>query len=360
MAETVTEVSAAASGNSRRLQRRRRATQLAFFALFLLAPGLDLLRFDLNETQLWVLGMRWSLGIDALAHGQVSANTAALSLLGRGILPALLLVLLFLGVAWRWGRLYCGWLCPHFSLVEGLNAVLHKACGKFSLWDEQASLRPGEQTQRRWWPVFALSCALFGFLWAITLLTYLLPPRQIWAGLLSGGLTPNQARFIVVGSLVFTLELLFARHLFCRFGCAVGLFQSLAWMANPRALVVSFKRERASDCRQCSTALSPEGSACDRVCPMRLRPRQIKRQMFSCVQCGRCLDQCAESKDHQTQLLQPQLEWKVGVDALRETLRQQQQQMQEKRRSSAHSPPAQARADQGPGPHSSNQTQQES
>jgi ferredoxin-type protein NapH len=28
---------------------------------------------------------------------------------------------------------------------------------------------------------------------------------------------------------------MFARHLFCRFGCAVGLFQSLAWMANPKA-----------------------------------------------------------------------------------------------------------------------------
>lgn len=316
---------ATAHARSQGLQRRRRATQLGFFALFLLAPALNLLRFDLNETQLWVLGMRWSLGVDALAQGQVSANAAALTLILRGILPALLLVLLFLGVAWRWGRLYCGWLCPHFSLVEGLNALLHKACGKFSLWDEQPSLRTGQQAQRRWWPVFALSCALFGFLWAITLLSYLLPPRQIWAGLLSGNLTPNQARFILIGSILFTLELLFARHLFCRFGCAVGLFQSLAWMANPRALVVAFKRERASDCRQCSSARAPEGSACDSVCPMRLRPRQIKRQMFSCVQCGRCLDQCAESKQQQPQLPQPQLEWTVGVEALRETLRQQQQ-----------------------------------
>jgi ferredoxin-type protein NapH len=39
----------------------------------------------------------------------------ALSILLRGIVPALLLVAGFLAVAWRWGRLYCGWLCPHFS-----------------------------------------------------------------------------------------------------------------------------------------------------------------------------------------------------------------------------------------------------
>jgi len=38
------------------LQARRRLTQLAFFALFLLAPALDLLRFDLHEAQLWLLG----------------------------------------------------------------------------------------------------------------------------------------------------------------------------------------------------------------------------------------------------------------------------------------------------------------
>jgi len=31
----------------------------------------------------------------------------------------------------------------------------------------------------------------------------------------------------------------------------VGLFQSLAWMANPKGLVVAFDRGRARDCRSC-------------------------------------------------------------------------------------------------------------
>ena len=42
--------------------------------------------------------------------------------------------------------------------------------------------------QRRWWPIYALSCAAFGFLWAITLLTYLLPPATVWGNLLHGSL----------------------------------------------------------------------------------------------------------------------------------------------------------------------------
>jgi polyferredoxin len=180
--------------------------------------------------------------------------------------------------------------------------------------------RAGRQPRRRWWPLFGFACAVMGFVWAITLLSYLLPPREIWGGLLAGTLTPNQARFLAIGSVVFTLEFAFARHLFCRFGCAVGLFQSLAWMSNPRALVMAFDRRRAAECRACATADAPAGDACESACPMRLRPRQIKRLMFSCVQCGQCLAQCEQS--HAGRSPSPNLQWTVGADALRETLRQ--------------------------------------
>ena len=300
-----------------RLQKWRQVTQGVFFLLFLTAPALNLLRFDLSETQLWFFGQRWSLGIDALAHGQVDATTAALQIILRAFVPAVLFIAVFLGVAYRYGRLYCGWLCPHFSMVEGLNTLLHRACGKLSVWDKSPTPRAGAASNASWWPLFGISCALMGFVWAITLLTYLLPPSMIWGGLLHGTLTPNQTRFLLIASTLFTLEFAFARHLFCRFGCAVGLFQSLAWMANPKGMVVAFARERARDCKTCD---EPRGSACDNVCPMRLNPRNIKRMMFSCVQCGQCLSACDASQSAQQRT--PTLEWRVGVDALRETLRQ--------------------------------------
>lgn len=306
-----------AQRRARALQIWRRRTQIGFFVLFLLAPSLNLLRFDLYETQLWVLGMRWSLGIDGLLTGEISATQAALNLLWRALLPAVLIVGGFLALAYRYGRIYCGWLCPHFSLVESLNSLLHRACGKLSLWDRTPVHRAGVTPQRRWWPLFALSCLLAAFTWAITLLTYLLPPQLIWSGLFSGTLTANQLRFLLVGTAVFAAEFAFARHLFCRFGCAVGLFQSLVWMANPKGMVVSFRRERARECRSCD---APLGSACDNACPMRLHPRDIKRMMFSCVQCGQCLSQCDRSQGAQDR--SPVLNWAVGVDAVRETLRQ--------------------------------------
>ena len=298
-------------------QRIRRSTQLGFFALFLAAPALNLLRFDLNTVQLWFLGQPWSLGIDRVARAEVSATHAAIDVFVRGFLPGLALVLTFLWVAYRWGRVYCGWLCPHFSLVEVLNDLMHRACRRLSFWDRSATERPGRVQQRRWWPVFFLSCLLLGMTWAITLLTYLLPPKEIWGNLWAATLTPNQLRFIGIGTAVFTAEFCWARHLFCRFGCAVGLFQSLVWMANPRGLVVSFDRDRARECKTCDM---PRGSACDSVCPMRLHPRNIKRMMFSCVQCGRCLEACDRSQA--TQGRAPSLVWTVGLDAVRETLRQ--------------------------------------
>lgn len=313
-----TAAAAAAPGR----QRRRRAFQAGFFALFVLAPALDLLRFDLTEAQLWVLGMRWSLGIDAFLHGRASAAETAVAILLRGFVPAIVLVAGFLAVAWRWGRLYCGWLCPHFSAVETLNALLHRAIGKFSLWDRHPTRRRDARGReivpdRRYAPVFVLASVALAFVWAVTLLSYLLPPATVWGNLVHATLTPNQARFIAIGTVVFTAEFVFARHLFCRFGCAVGLFQSLAWMANPRGMVVAFDRDRARDCRTCEP---PDGSACDTACPMRLHPRDIKRMMFSCVQCGQCLSACDRSQSAQQRA--PLLTWAVDAEAVRETLRQ--------------------------------------
>lgn len=303
-------------------QQVRRITQAGFFLLFLVAPGLDLLRFDLNETQLWFLGHRWQLGIDALQNGQTTALDAGWRILLRGILPGVLLAVAFIAIAYRFGRIYCGWLCPHFSAVEMLNAVMHRASGKYSLWDRSRTPHATRTPNRAWWWAFAGLSSLFAFLWAVTLLTYLLPPQEIWRNVLDFSLTPNQARFIAIATVVFALEFVLARHLFCRFGCAVGLFQSLAWMANDKAMVVTFARDRARECLRCD---APRGSACDHDCPMRLHPRNIKRMMFACVQCGRCLSVCETSQSSLQST--PILTWQMDAQAVRETLRQRQRDM---------------------------------
>lgn len=305
-------------------RRHRFIWQCAFFVLFVFAPIFDLLRFDLTVGHAWILGMPWRLGIDQFISGEIKGLEAGLNILFRLFLPLLLGVGGFIFIAFRWGRLYCGWLCPHFSVVELINGLMRRSSGKPSVWEGSplAAITPEGKKRKQgkiWWLVTASFSIAFAFIWAVVLLTYLLPPSEIYNNLWHGTLTPNQARFIGIGTLVLTIEFLFARHLFCRFGCAVGLFQSLAWMANRGAMVVGFERERAIDCTQCQKMgeLAGESSyaACEAECPMRLRPRQAKHKMFTCTQCTRCLQACGTVQTAQS--TQPLLRW-IQHDAARQ------------------------------------------
>ncbi|MBL8446015.1 MAG: 4Fe-4S binding protein, partial [Zoogloeaceae bacterium] len=292
-------------------QGLRRVAQGAFFILFVLAPVFDLLRYDLVAGHAWFLGRPWHAGLDALAAGGMGAVAAAGQVMLRVFLPILAVGALVLGVAWRWGRLYCGWLCPHFSVVETINGLMRGASGKPSVWDKKAlpTRLPNGRTlvpDGRWWAVTVPMAVAFAFVWAVVLLTYLLPPFEVYGNLLTGTLTRNQAIFIGAGTAVLSLEFLFARHLFCRFACAVGLFQSLAWMANRQAMVVGFQRDRAADCARC-------GSACDHACPMRLKPRNLKAAMFTCTQCAQCVSACATTQAENPR--GPLLIWVAGEAA---------------------------------------------
>ncbi|MFZ6771331.1 4Fe-4S binding protein [Undibacterium sp. SXout7W] len=277
-----------------RVQRWRQITQSSFFLLFVLAPVFDIFRLDLHLHHFIFFGMDWTLGLNTQASGNNNATEAALTLLWRVFLPVLTAGALLIYVSWKWGRLYCGWLCPHFSIVETINQTLRRAIGKQSLWDQEKLSEQNPDGSRIkadpiWWLGVIPLVILCSVLWAVVLLTYLLPPAEIYSNIWHATLTRNQTIFLSVASLAFFIEFMFARHLFCRYACAVGLFQSLAWVANDSAMVVGFQRERAKDCSSCF-------SACDHVCPMRLQPRSVKRMMFACVQCGQCLDAC-----HQTQ-----------------------------------------------------------
>ena len=279
------------SGPGRRLQRRRAWLQVGFFVLFLAAPPLDLFRFDLTLGHFILFGQPWTLGLEAFQRGEIGPGQAAFNLVLRGFLPLLLVGGGLILVAWRYGRLYCGWLCPHFSVVELINGLMLRASGKPSLWERrplpqrQPDGRIRRPDRRYWWPTL-VAVPAFAFVWALSLLSYLLPPFELYHNLVNAELTRNQALFLGVGTAVLSIEFAFARHLFCRFGCAVGLFQSLAWMGNRNAMVVSFDTTRGSACKNCN-------NACDNVCPMRLNPRGIKRRMFTCTQCSQCVSACA-------------------------------------------------------------------
>lgn len=290
MKRRIIPIAVAPEARQGRQQQWRVGFQIGFFVLFVLAPVFDLLRYDLVAGHAWFLGMEWRAGLEDFSAGRVGAAEAGINVLARVFLPIFAAGIGLIAVAWRWGRLYCGWLCPHFSVVETVNRLMRRATGKHSLWDKKPVPPRNPDGSRvrydaRWWFLTAPLAVGFAFIWAVVLLTYLLPPFEVYGNLLAGTPTRNQALFIGAGTVVLSIEFLFARHLFCRYACAVGMFQSLAWMANRNAMVVGFKRDRAVDCASCY-------SACDHVCPMRLKPRNVKRLMFACTQCAQCVDAC--------------------------------------------------------------------
>lgn len=276
-----------------RLQRQRVAAQIAFFALFTLTPIFDLFRYDLVANHAWFLTRPWHLGIDALLAGTGSPIEAGINVLLFMFVPIFAVLGLIILVAWKWGRLYCGWLCPHFSVVETINRLMLFATGKHSVWEKKQTPpwepdgSPAPRDPRYWLAIIPAALA-FAFAWAVVGLTYLMPPMQVYHGLLTATLSRNEVIFLSAATGVLSLEFLFARHLFCRYACAIGIFQSFAWIANKRAMVVGFDRDRLSDCADCIG-----GSSCDAVCPMRLKPRNLKRWMFACTQCGQCISACS-------------------------------------------------------------------
>jgi len=50
-------------------------------------------------------------------------------------------------------------------------------------------------------------------------------------------------------------------------------------------MVVGLDRGRVKECASCD-------KFCEIACPIELKPRSIKRKMYSCSQCMRCIDAC--------------------------------------------------------------------
>lgn len=290
----------------------RNILQIAFFTLFVLTPVLDIFRLDLIEGNFILFGFNWTLGLTEFQQGTGSAADAAINIFIRAFLPLFVLAASFIISSYYWGRLYCGWLCPHYTVVETINHLMTRAVGKPSIWEskklpEQQADGSIQKPNAIFKSITALAIIGFAFLWAVSFMTYLLPPKMIYHNLFNLQLSLNQALFIGIATFLFSIEFTFARHFFCRFACAVGLFQSLSWMSNGQARGIQFDTSRAAECKDCV-------ESCDNACPMRLKSRTSKRKKFTCTTCLACVSAC-----NQVQNGKSLLSWDKPADDARIT-----------------------------------------
>ena len=289
-------------------QQARTVTKVSFFALFLFAPLLNIFRFDLALGHFIIFNQAWTISIDSILHGGGDSLDAAIKIFSRVLLPAMVFIAVSGVLIWQFGRIYCGWLCPHFSVVEMINKLMLKHLNRVTVWEKATKVTNG------WAPrmIVALAAVTMAFIWAVSLLSYLLTPTELLSDLVQLNLGFGATLFISVATIIFSCDFIFARHVFCKYGCALGLFQSLIWMANKKALIVKFDRQRAKACRACS--LNQPDKACDMACPMRLPTRNMKRAKFTCTQCAQCISACESvQKDNPAGAL---LTWVSGEPAV--------------------------------------------
>lgn len=270
-------------------QQARISAKVAFFALFLFAPLLNIFRFDLELGHFIIFGQAWTISIDSILHGGDSVD-AAVKIFSRVLIPGVAFVAITGVLIWKFGRIYCGWLCPHFSVVELINDLMMKQLNRVTVW-EKAKIENKQIIPRI---IVAIPAVAMAFVWAVSLATYMLNPVQLLNDLVNFNLGFGSSLFISVATIVFSADFLFARHLFCKYGCALGLFQSLIWMANKKAMVIKFDRKRAKTCRDCIHY--HKHKPCDQACPMRLPTRNMKRAKFTCTQCVQCVSACSEAQ----------------------------------------------------------------
>ncbi|MBQ0731709.1 MAG: 4Fe-4S binding protein [Oleispira antarctica] len=271
-----------------------------FFLLFLLAPVLNVFRFDLTTTNFIVFNQVLSFGMTTEWILASDHWDAGLRILGYFILPIILTVAIGIYIFYKWGRLYCGWLCPHFSVVEYVNDLMDRRTGRVTIWE---TAREGKRGKVIDWVIIVAISMTIAFLWALGLLSYLLPPIPLYTNLMNFEMGLYPTIFLIVATVVFTIDFVLARHLFCKYGCAFGVMQSLFWMMNSKAMLVKFDRDRAKACQSCD-------KNCETACPMRLPVRSFKRAKFTCTQCAQCISACQEvQKDNPEGTL---LDWSEG------------------------------------------------
>ena len=133
------------------LQRSRLVVRSLFFLLFLLAPVLNIFRFDLTTTNFIVFNQVLSFGMTAEWIKASDQWELAFRVLTYFILPLFLMVVSGIYIFYKWGRLYCGWLCPHFSVVEYVNDLMDRRVGRVTIWKKLNSAVIKKLSAVRYW-----------------------------------------------------------------------------------------------------------------------------------------------------------------------------------------------------------------
>lgn len=257
---------------------RGKFIQPFFWALCFLGPALDIFRVDM-------IGQRLIFMRQALPFEFNSLMWLPIGFYGAVILIGI--------ISFVWGRLFCGWTCPHNTLTEW-TMPLRAMVGRAEKPRWMKLLIRNQPLVKDILPILSPVLAIpITFTLSLLLSFYVIPPTWVLAQYASGhphiALVWGNGLFLLIG-----LFLLYAGNDFCRTCCPYGLAQSISAYHEDspwRPMEIQFSGDKASQCKTCS--------ACHIACPVDIDPRNgtlegvLKVGQFDgCFNCGECIDAC--------------------------------------------------------------------
>lgn len=190
--------------------------------------------------------------------------------------PAMLASLVLVAIGLILGRVFCGWICPLGTLLDGMAVILRPPAQRF---------KPPTHEKMQRWKYFILAFIVFGALLSSQWVYLLDPLVVLFRGLASGVypvLAPDighqQVAFLPLGLLAVILLLTaITPRFFCRYLCPLGAFYGL--LARAPLL-----RRRVKGCDACSKLKLKR--QCVNLCRMGAIPPNPHRTLnHECIRC---------------------------------------------------------------------------
>ncbi len=240
----------------------RKRVHLICFAIFLILPFFNIVRFDIPHQRFYFAGQ------------EIWINEFAIVFFTMMFLMFLIVVSSIF-----YGRVYCGYLCPQMIFSEAsmaLQAQLRRrVTKKFAQWKPAKRERLASTL---FYSILAVASVGLAFIF----IAYFVEPRDLLRSL--ARLDIQTAAGIAGASvtLLTFLDFAFVRLNFCTTVCPYGYLQGM--LGDGKTLLVHY-RDETHECIECKK--------CVRVCPMGIDIRDSPFQI-ECVHCAECIDACDE------------------------------------------------------------------
>ena len=252
-----------------------------FWVFFFLMPLLGWFRVDMINFHMVVLNQNYPFEFKYLVWLPV---VFYLGVAAIGLVTAI------------WGRLFCGWSCPHNTLTEWTRSF-RAVFGRDKYPNTVLKIFKKLPWLKPVWNLISFPLAIWlTFKLAVILSVYIVPLDWVQAQYASD--SPHVA--LLFGHGLFTLIglfLLYAGHDFCRTCCPYGMLQAMSAYQEGKWMPMEIQftgKTIEEDCQTCQ--------ACQRICPVDIDPRQPENLKvgvyYGCFNCGECVDACKQVHEH--------------------------------------------------------------